>query len=176
MCTISVSPRPKFLKHSRVLKQVWGREGWEASPCVCVCVCLSLGVCTHILVVGCFQPPSVTSNLPGSLGISVTLFLNKRLQSLRERPAPPAPPPLPPFPQICPVKSAPTSSRDPDLPRKSRLVTRTCLTQTGAGTSLDFFLAFSVVAALWKEMTNALEGDWNVIGGPFRGSRGVLLG
>ena len=142
MCTISVSPRQKFLKHSRVLKQAWGREGWEASPCVCVCVCvcvcLSLGVCTHILVVGCFQPP--------------------------------------PFPQICPVKSAPTSSRNPDLPRKSRLVTRTCLTQTGAGTSLDFFLAFSVVAALWKEMTNALEGDWNVIGGTFRGSRRVLLG
>ena len=99
MCTISVSPRQKFLKHSRVLKQAWGREGWEASPCVCVCVCvcLSLGVCTHILVVGCFQPPSVTSNLPGSLGNSVTLFLNKRWQSLRERPAPPAPPPLPPF-------------------------------------------------------------------------------
>ena len=69
-----------------------------------------------------------------------------------------------------------SSSRNPDLPRKSRLVTRTCLTQTGAGTSLDFFLAFSVVAALWKEMTNALEGDWNVIGGTFRGSRRVLLG
>ena len=64
---------------------------------VCVCVCLSLGVCTHIFVVGCFQTPSVTSNLPGSLGNSVTLFLNKRLQSLRKRLAPPAPPPLPPF-------------------------------------------------------------------------------
>ena len=95
MCTISVSPRQKFLKHSRVLKQAWGREGWEAS--VCVCVCLSLGVCTHIFVVGCFQTPSVTSKLPGSLGNSVTLFLNKRLQSLRKRLTPPAPPPLPPF-------------------------------------------------------------------------------
>ena len=67
------------------------------SESVCVCVCLSLGVCTHIFVVGCFQTPSVTSNLPGSLGNSVTLFLNKRLQSLRKRLAPPAPPPLPPF-------------------------------------------------------------------------------